>query len=363
MNTIFKVIWSHSTQSFVVTSELTKEITKSSSHSSVSVLNRTRIGIALSLGLCSNVVMANPPVIGTGNTCVVDGITIACADGAKAVTAGSIAIGERAIAGMADTGGMSNQKSIAIGSNAQAKAQDSIAQGTGAIAHDDKAIAIGNDAVAGHNGPALGWWKYLTNPETNALFQSQQELEDYLAKVGDNKEDVIYKQMHGFESIAVGNSARSIGSRTVAIGRGAEATIRAWNSVVIGDKASSNGPDAVIIGREANGNINSRDSVAIGTGSRILNFGSVAIGSQAVGGSIFSTAVGAQSSANEIGAASFGAFARADAWYSNALGSQSRTLAYSSVALVKVLLQIVLVLLSRMIQVKKICLRQYLILF
>lgn len=312
MNTISNIIWNHATQSFVEASELAKGRTKSSIRSSGRVFNLTRIGATMSLVLGSSAVMAGVPVTGNnGSTCVVDGITVACANGAQAITEGS----------------------IAIGGNAQAKAQDSIAQGTGAIAYDDKTIAIGNGAVAGHNGPALGWWKHLINPETQARFGSQQELTDYLAKVGDNKEDEVYKQVHGFESIAVGHGAYSTGHRTVAVGRGAEATIRAWSSVAVGDNASANASNAVIIGHDAFGHFNGRDSVAIGYRSEVRDHSAVAIGYEAIAGAISSTAIGRLSLANAIGATALGREAKAEAHFSSALGGQSTTIAKSSIAL------------------------------
>ncbi|MBE2899196.1 hypothetical protein HPC37_10595, partial [Pasteurellaceae bacterium 20609_3] len=202
MNTIFKIIFNQATQSFVVVSELAKGRTKASSRTSRRLFNLTRIGAALSLALGSSAVMANPPVSGTGTTCVVDGITVACADGSVAVTEGSIAIGEKAKAGMATM-----------------EATDSDFQFSGKPANEIKP----ND-------------------------------KDYRYRVGKRN------------NIAIGSGAEAAGGRVVSIGQGAGAGItNNWNThnVNIGSAAGvrAMGTDNLFLGRNAGG-INLQDTQA-----------------------------------------------------------------------------------------------------
>ncbi|MBE2895050.1 YadA-like family protein, partial [Spirabiliibacterium falconis] len=195
MNSIFKIIWNQATQSFVVVSELAKGRTKSSTRSPRRMLKLTRIGSALSLILGSSAVMAALPISGTGTTCVVEGLTVACADGSQAVTEGSIAIGDKAIAGMAS-------------------------------------METSDSADVTFSG------KEAKDMKTNDP--------DYRYRVGKRN------------NIAVGSGAEAVGGRVISIGQGAGAGItNNWNThnVNIGSAAGvrSMGTDNIFLGRNAGG--------------------------------------------------------------------------------------------------------------
>ncbi|MBE2896717.1 hypothetical protein HPC38_07505 [Pasteurellaceae bacterium HPA106] len=189
MNTIFKIIWNHATQSFVVASELAKGHTKSSARTSRRVFNLTRIGAALSLALGSSAVMADNIVNG---------------EGSQAVQNGGIAIG---VPAKAETTG---------------------------------SIAIGNNAVSGNSDMTANYASVI-NPKTKAPFTSAEEMRDYILKANDN--DVVKRTWIGKQNnIAIGSGATAMGGRNISVGENAgTGTVDAWNiqNVNIGTEAGA----------------------------------------------------------------------------------------------------------------------------
>lgn len=125
MNRIYKIVWSKAKNTYVVTSELAKNHTKSASGKAVKAALAAAVGMGLLMGGYTASAADNTPgagsgvAIGTGsnapkeeNVAVGKGATISYSNGASAAT-GDIAVGSGAnINNYASQGG-----GIAIGSN------------------------------------------------------------------------------------------------------------------------------------------------------------------------------------------------------------------------------------------------------
>ncbi|WP_035495001.1 ESPR-type extended signal peptide-containing protein, partial [Glaesserella parasuis] len=179
MNKIFRVIWSHAQQAWVVVSELVKSHTKTSAYTDkraqvctsdyfldkqqdkfkLSLLSLVLLGIFFSpVGLAAWLQDdaqggsdADAGTIGIGKDSRVGPGSIVIGQNAKAEGRTSIAIGYQA-----ETIGLSN-KAVAVGATAQAF-EYSAAYGYGAQAKAIGAVAVGQEAIANQNGGvALGY--------------------------------------------------------------------------------------------------------------------------------------------------------------------------------------------------------------
>ncbi|MDO9911508.1 ESPR-type extended signal peptide-containing protein, partial [Glaesserella parasuis] len=177
MNKIFRVIWSHAQQAWVVVSELVKSHTKTSTYTDkraqvctsdyfldkqqdkfkLSLLSLVLLGIFFSpVGSAAWLVDgsekgsdADAGTIGIGIDSRVGPGSIVIGQYAKAEGRTSIAIGYRA-----ETTG---DKAVAVGATAQAKAIGAVAVGQEAIANQNGGVALGyQSSVNVTNGVALG---------------------------------------------------------------------------------------------------------------------------------------------------------------------------------------------------------------
>ena len=163
MNKVFRIVWSHATQSWVVVSELTKAHKKQSSYnaqkSAVNFSGRIFKSSVVALGLLSgsNAAYAVNSV-GVGQDTAVAWGTGSSANGENAVAIGNkarsnvqdgISIGDTAINGGSATG------SIAIGKNAVNGQKESIALGVSALNQGNNSIAIGNTAATKDGSEAV----------------------------------------------------------------------------------------------------------------------------------------------------------------------------------------------------------------
>ncbi|MDG6408721.1 ESPR-type extended signal peptide-containing protein, partial [Glaesserella parasuis] len=180
MNKIFRVIWSHAQQAWVVVSELVKSHTKTSAYTDkraqvctsdyfldkqqdkfkLSLLSLVLLGIFFSpVGLAAHFQDGSGPgrnesaddgTIGIGQGSNVGPGSIAIGKEAKAEGRTSIAIGYKAEAVLYQT------KAVAVGATAQAF-EYSAAYGYGAQARGIGSVAVGENAIANENrGTALG---------------------------------------------------------------------------------------------------------------------------------------------------------------------------------------------------------------
>lgn len=155
MNKIFKVIWNHTTQSFVVTSEISKAHRKTKS---------TRLA---SVALAVAALMATSPsfaaTVAIGGAEDIKEVGSRAAEAATATGSQAVAIGQKAKAtetstvALGDTATASNTHAVAVGYNTTATERFTVAVGVNAKAQAVNAVALGNNANATHsNSVVLG---------------------------------------------------------------------------------------------------------------------------------------------------------------------------------------------------------------
>ncbi|UTH26291.1 hypothetical protein L0F67_05205 [Actinobacillus suis] len=278
MNKIFKVIWNHATQSFVVVSELTKakgmsaSVTDERGSPTASILNLGTVAFgAVVLGgtLVAHDAHAvysagegqatgqNAIAIGIGSTYYSSYIaeasgasSIAIGEGAKAqhINSTSIGQGSKAVACGSMALGLSSlangSDSIAIGSYANAVLDQAVAIGSGTLAAC-QSTAVGNNVKAvGSSSVAIGgddldetsklnldgsFSSTINGGSVNAEFKkiSGRDLVDlsqpYVNTWGDTRYRTQYVATNssGSASVAIGVQAVSSGHLSTAIGTGA----------------------------------------------------------------------------------------------------------------------------------------------
>lgn len=165
----------------------------------------------------------------------------------------------------------SGARTIAIGENARATANDAIAMGQNSLANDTQALAIGDSAQAlddrstaiGDNskcgssasaGLAIGYGAYAKGTFT--------------VSVGGNSDADV-------QGTAVGASAQATSLSAIAIGWGADA-ITSYRPIAIGEDAQATGQDSLAIGH--NTAASNTDSMAVGHTTAVSGARTVAIG-------------------------------------------------------------------------------------
>ncbi|MFW9272619.1 ESPR-type extended signal peptide-containing protein, partial [Glaesserella parasuis] len=256
MNKIFRVIWSHAQQAWVVVSELVK------SHTKTSTCTDKRAQVCTSdyfldkqqdkfkLSLLSLVLIA------IGSSSEAEGRTAILGEGARATGEQAIAIGNLASA--------SKSQSIAIGADVKAEGYGSIS-----IGGDDlnttkyqnsnysrttttigkASIAIGGMSVAvGEGSIVVGPIAYASNVEGIAIGASSKSTADYGIAVGGNANAGSY-------AIAFGKSATASQVGASAFGENAKAT--AERATALGNNARADMKYGVALGYQSS---TSRDS-------------------------------------------------------------------------------------------------------
>ena len=266
MNKIFRIVWSHATQSWVAVSELTKAHKKQSRNSLKAAIGAAAVLLSINTAEAEVLIgQVNNGTIAAGGSVVSSwGITIGGAidkAGSHSVHVGdatleegerNVIIGTHATAGVDKIAGRQFvRQSTAIGGGsapnegARAFGDQSIAIGANTIAEGNSSIAIGNDdvdkavnkqltytnsegnKVAGTLGDA---YNNLTGK--NLLYDGGQYVE---TRSGEAAVAIGVKAEAKDISVALGTSAKAKAVNTVAIGTGAEATLD--NSVAIGGGA------------------------------------------------------------------------------------------------------------------------------
>uniref|UniRef100_UPI0003718623 ESPR-type extended signal peptide-containing protein n=1 Tax=Actinobacillus capsulatus TaxID=717 RepID=UPI0003718623 len=344
MNKIFKVIWNHAIQSFVVVSELTKSkgkqasiaderdsLTKSLIALGVSgtiaigngVIGGSIIGSGvLAAGLLAEPVYAAMTVCGTGAA----GINSATSTNATAIGYNAkVGSDATAVGGMANASGgesvaVGNRSkaagylATALGSNSNASANSGTAIGTSAKASGGQATAIGGDANAsGYASVAIGADDIDGAKTTNITLGSQNVTLTQAYSCLTNGSTLISTHPNGTTSLY--RAATASGVAAVAIGSYAQA--RGHLSTAIGTNATASNLAATALGVGALANGTS--SFAMGTGTKAVADNSVAIGTS--------------SNATAENGTAIGTYAKAGGQDSVALGKNTVTMNISSVAI------------------------------
>ncbi|MDP0004168.1 ESPR-type extended signal peptide-containing protein, partial [Glaesserella parasuis] len=284
MNKIFRVIWSHAQQAWVVVSELVKSHTKTSTCTdkraqvctSDYFLDKQQDKFKLSfLSLVLLSIFFNP-VLGvqhTGKPYLQDEAT----KSSLGTDDGTIGIGKKSEAGYG---------AIAIGELAKAKARHNVAIGYKADSGTQvNTITIGyNTKVSGQEAIAIG--KESKAGEKSVVLGGQAK--------GEGTQTVVVGNLaiaSKLQSIAIGARSKSTAEYGIAVGGSATA---GKNAVAVGRDSKGAGEDSIAIGNSAK--TTGADSVVVGANINVTDGQLVAIGRQANAGS-HSTALGYMASA------------------------------------------------------------------
>ncbi|MDO9978547.1 ESPR-type extended signal peptide-containing protein [Glaesserella parasuis] len=285
MNKIFRVIWSHAQQAWVVVSELVK------SHTKTSACTDKRAQVCTSdyfldkqqdkfkLSLLSLVLIA------IGSSSEAEGRTAILGAGASAGGEQAVAIGNLANA--------SAIQSVAIGTSTKAEGYRSISIGYQASAALES-ISLGREAKATHTQTvAIGAAARASGSQSLAIGgDTKAEGRGSISIGGDDLDATEYQTVEGvnryFGTTAKGNAAIAIGVKSRAVGDG---------SVVVGPVSLASGKEGVAIGAKSASN--NEYGVAVGSNS-IAGSHSASLGYLAAAAGIGSVAVGERATTNQV---------------------------------------------------------------
>ncbi|MFW9280794.1 ESPR-type extended signal peptide-containing protein, partial [Glaesserella parasuis] len=284
MNKIFRVIWSHAQQAWVVVSELVK------SHTKTSACTDKRAQVCASdyfldkqqdkfkLSLLSLVLIA------IGSSSEAEGRTAILGAGASAGGDQAVAIGNLANA--------SAIQSVAIGADTKATGYRSISIGYQASAALES-ISLGREAKATHTQTvAIGAAARASGSQSVAIGGDTKAQGRGSISIGnDDLDETQYQDVDGFSRYvgtrAQGHAAIAIGGKSIADGNG---------SVVVGPVSKATHIEGVAIGAKSTSN--GDYGVAVG-GSSVAGSRSASLGYKAAAGGISSVAVGEQATTNQ----------------------------------------------------------------
>ncbi|WP_273398277.1 YadA-like family protein [Actinobacillus porcinus] len=320
MNKIFKVIWNHAAQRFVVTSELTKSNGKSSStdHRIEPTKAIFALGVAGAALLGSAQAMAakasTPAQVNSVNV-KSDGrdVYISMPAGTNQAFGNSILIGENAqissTAGgstVIGTNAIGGSISTVIGSKAKSLGEQDVVIGAGAEQRNTAAtsysVAIGRDAIVGEKGSSavsIGYKASTNNAQATAIGGNAVANGAAGTAIG-------YKaNAAGGSSLAMGFGASTTASNTVALGvssvasgysafaGGSKAKALQTYSVAIGTESEANGVNgSTAIGWSAGVFDTAESGVALGAASKVRGTRAIAIGRSTWATGVRSTAMG-----------------------------------------------------------------------
>ncbi|MFW9282377.1 ESPR-type extended signal peptide-containing protein, partial [Glaesserella parasuis] len=290
MNKIFRVIWSHAQQAWVVVSELVKSHTKTSTYTdkraqvctSDYFLDKQQDKFKLSL--------LSLVLIAIGSSSEAEGRTVVSGEGANATGEQAIAIGNLAIA--------SGGQSIAIGADTKATGYGSISIGGDDLnttkyqnsnysrtttASGKASITIGGMSVAvGEGSIVVGPIAYATHAEGIAIGASSKSTADYGIAVGGNANAGSYAVAFGKSATAsqvgasaFGENAKATAERATALGNNAIADTKYGVALGYQSKARRDSEQAGWIPDSTNYSINGSTlsatyaAVAVGDGTTV----------------------------------------------------------------------------------------------
>ncbi|MCT8674395.1 hypothetical protein KZ349_10645, partial [Glaesserella parasuis] len=343
MNKIFRVIWSHAQQAWVVVSELIKSHTKTSTYTdkraqvctSHYFLDKQQDKFKLSLlSLVLLSIFFSP--VGSA-AWLQDGSSLGYLQGDEGSI--GIGIGSKVGHGSIVIGQLSKAETrttIAIGYNSEAKKEGALAVGARSVVHGDDGLAIGRSSHSeGNQSIALGKQARATNGQTIAIgalasatgeqsvtIGANTKAEGYgsISIGGDDLNGTEYQTVTGFDgfstttasgkaSIAIGGKSSAVGDGSVVVGPVSRATgkegvaigarstsngeygvavgsssVAGSRSASLGYKAAANGTSSVAVGEQATTNNQASRATALGNNSIVLVGGGVALGYGSVAG-------------------------------------------------------------------------------
>ncbi|MEN1926062.1 ESPR-type extended signal peptide-containing protein [Luteimonas sp. MJ293] len=165
----------------------------------------------------------------------------------------------------------SGTNAIATGTNSRGYATDGIAMGTGAIS--GFVVNVPGDDARNHGSIAIGDTSRADDLNAMALGVEAQARAESATAIGDS----AVATEDAEDGLAVGSSARVTAQNASAFGRGAEAV--AQDALAVGSGARASGQNASAVGRGAEAS--AENASAFGQGARAMHRNSVALGSGA----------------------------------------------------------------------------------
>ncbi|MDP0298500.1 ESPR-type extended signal peptide-containing protein, partial [Glaesserella parasuis] len=334
MNKIFRVIWSHAQQAWVVVSELVKSHTKTSTYTDkraqvctsdyfldkqqdkfkLSLLSLVLLGIFFSPaglaawfedGSSASDRGSDEGSIGIGQGSKASYGAVAFGQYSKAEARHNIAIGYKADSG-------TNVNSVAIGYRTEVRGSGAIAIGSDSKASGEQSIVLGTEAS-------------VTGAQTIVIGARASASGHQSVAIGANT------QAQGYGSISIGGDDLATTKYQANDRDHSQTTIaRGDASVAIGGRSSASGTGSIVVGPLASAT--HAEGIAIGARSRSNNEYGIAVGSGAHAGK-HSVAVGKSATASQRGASAFGEEARAVGQFTTALGSYAEAETQDGVAL------------------------------
>ncbi|EEX50180.1 YadA-like family protein [Pasteurella dagmatis] len=384
MNKVYKVIWNHSLNTFVVVSELARGYVKSSSSSNSSTSKLSKVfklnllGLLLAISLPSQAYIAIDSVengrIGFASADArpqnpaVDGGTYPLDyknPGNKSYDNKDISIGGNNYSPRTSSGIAIGKYSSAIASRADRRS-NGIAIGDYSKATGGLSMALGSFSLAGNVGSiALGTASRADGFNALSMMRQSAAIGDYSTAIGS------VSWANGTASFALGASATAFGDQSIAIGSVSPTTSASAsnskktkydglnrtqtngnNSIAMGSAARTNGENSFAIGsgaetgefiekrdtyledmvREADVNKKAKGAMAFGVNAKAKEAKAIAFGEEAKALKENSMAFGAQANASEQNAIAFGALANATNSSAMAFGSKANALKQNAMA-------------------------------
>ncbi|QNS14448.1 YadA-like family protein [Mannheimia bovis] len=299
MNNIFKVIWNHSTQSFVVASELAKSQGKSSTCTVGTAKSAGNFTKGLVLSALSSAVMMASGVASAATLESAGTVVATTGDGTLNLGANQASGSIYMTTGNAPHAMSEGKNSISIGSGgrddgAWLNGQDQIFIGMG-IANQDAygGVAIGNKSrIGGGNGDAYGTTVgYNSQAYTMGVAMGAFSNAD-IGDAGVKGDGAIHGGVsigafshvdNGNAGTAVGTGAYSNSANSTAIG--AFSRVQSNNSTAMGNRTNAASVSSIAIGDGAlTGITYAANSTSIGQQSVALGSNAIAIGKGAISG-------------------------------------------------------------------------------
>ncbi|MDG6874209.1 ESPR-type extended signal peptide-containing protein, partial [Glaesserella parasuis] len=321
MNKIFRVIWSHAQQAWVVVSELVKSHTKTSTYTDkraqvctsdyfldkqqdkfkLSLLSLVLLSIFFSpVGSAAYFQDSSTGLPGNDDGTIGIGKSSRAGSGAITIGLDSTAQENSVVLGTKAKG--TNTQTVAIGNLAEASASQSIAIGANTEAKGYGSISIGGDdlkqtiyggsyfktTASGKASVAIGGMSLATGEGSIVLGPVASANHAEGIAIGARSSSTAEY------GIAVGGSASADGKNAVAVGR--ESIGAGTDSIAIGNSARTTGADSVVVG--ANIDVTGEKLVAIGREASAKSH-STALGYKASAGGMHSVAVGESAMTND----------------------------------------------------------------
>ncbi|MFK5194443.1 ESPR-type extended signal peptide-containing protein, partial [Glaesserella parasuis] len=304
MNKIFRVIWSHAQQAWVVVSELVKSHTKTSTYTNKRAqlctshyfLDKQQDKFKLSLLSLVLLSIFFSPV---GSAAWFQG---GSSPGVHGSDGGSIGIGQGSRVGYGSIGIGQNSKAenrttIAIGYNSEAKKEGSVVVGAHSVVHGDSGLAIGHSSISKDNQSiALGKQANASKGQTVAIGALASATGEQSVTIGANT------KAEGYGSISIGGDDLNTTEYGTVAGF-STTTAKGNAAIAIGGKSSADGNGSVVVGPVSKAT--HTEGVAIGARSTSNGDYGVAVGSSSVAGSR-SASLGYQATAHGTGSVAVG---------------------------------------------------------